>query len=119
MLWVRHDIEFEQVPMPSADLTAAVLRLPDRDVLVVSVYVQGKKTESLVSTLAKLHDVIQRFRDRRGRRTDVVLAGDFNRHDLLWTGDEVSARRQGEAEPIVDLMNEHALCSLLPRGTKT
>src|SRR4051812_27509066 len=38
MLWVRHDIEFEQVPMPSADLTAAVLRLPDRDVLIVSVY---------------------------------------------------------------------------------
>ncbi|KYK58873.1 reverse transcriptase [Drechmeria coniospora] len=54
-----------------------------------------------------------------GRRADVVLTGDFNRHDLLWGGDEVSARRQGEGEPIVDLMNEHGLCSLLPRGTKT
>ena len=31
----------------------------------------------------------------------------------------MSARRQGEAEPLVDLMNEHGLCSLLPRGTKT
>ncbi|KAJ6436136.1 reverse transcriptase [Purpureocillium lavendulum] len=89
MLWVRSDIEAEQLPIPSADLTAAVLRLPERDVLVVSV------------------------------RTDVVLIGDFNRHDLLWTGDDVSAMRQGEAEPIIDLMNEHGLCSLLPRGTRT
>ncbi|KAJ6436835.1 reverse transcriptase [Purpureocillium lavendulum] len=89
MLWVRSDIEAEQLPIPSADLTAAVLRLPERDVLVVSV------------------------------RTDVVLIGDFNRHHLLWTGDDVSAMRQGEAEPIINLMNEHGLCSLLPRGTRT
>lgn len=27
--------------------------------------------------------------------------------------------RKGEANPIVDPMNEHALVSLLPRGTKT
>ncbi|KAJ6436497.1 hypothetical protein O9K51_10979 [Purpureocillium lavendulum] len=31
----------------------------------------------------------------------------------------VDARRQGEAEPIIDLMNEHGLRSLLPRGTRT
>jgi endonuclease/exonuclease/phosphatase family metal-dependent hydrolase len=119
MLWVRSDIEAEQVPIPSADLTAAVLRLPERDILMVSVYVEGKNTEALTFTVRVLHGLIQRFRNGTGTRTDVVLAGDFNRHDLLWTGDEVSARRQGEAEPIIDLMNEHGLCSLLPRGTKT
>ncbi len=27
--------------------------------------------------------------------------------------------RQGEADPIIDLMNEVGLSSLLPRGTKT
>jgi hypothetical protein len=27
--------------------------------------------------------------------------------------------RQGEADPIIDLMTEHTLSSLLPRGTKT
>ena len=36
MLWIRKDIEAEQVPMQSSDLTAAVLRLPDRSILVVS-----------------------------------------------------------------------------------
>ncbi|EAQ84812.1 hypothetical protein CHGG_08826 [Chaetomium globosum CBS 148.51] len=37
MLWVRSDIEVEQIPVPSADLTAARIRLPDRAVLLVSV----------------------------------------------------------------------------------
>ena len=50
---------------------------------------------------------------------EVVFAGDFNRHDQLWGGDDVSLERQGEADPIIDLMNEFALSSLLPRGTKT
>ena len=51
----------------------------------------------------------------RGR----TIAGDFNRHDQLWGGDEVSMERQGEADPIIDMMNELALSSLLRRGTKT
>ncbi|KJZ70171.1 hypothetical protein HIM_10431 [Hirsutella minnesotensis 3608] len=119
MLWVRHDMEVVQMPIPSADLTAAVLRLPGRSILVVSVYVEGKSPEALRSTTGLLHDLIQGFRQGSGARTDVVLAGDFNSHDLLWGGDDVSVQRQGEAGPIIDLMNDHGLRSLLPRGTKT
>ncbi|EAQ84612.1 predicted protein [Chaetomium globosum CBS 148.51] len=96
MLWVRSDIEVEQIPVPSADLTAARIRLPDRAVLTVSV-----------------------FRNGTGTRTDIILAGDFNRHGQLWGGDDVSPRRQGEGDRIINLMDEHSLCSLLPRGTKT
>ena len=44
--------------------------------------------------------------------------GDLNRHDQLWEGIDVSLTRQGEADPMVDLMNEHALSSLLKRRTK-
>ncbi|KAM4056517.1 endonuclease-reverse transcriptase domain-containing protein [Hirsutella rhossiliensis] len=95
------------------------LRLEGREVMVVSVYVEGKNDEALASAMEVLRDVIDRFRNGTGNRTDVVLAGDFNRHDLLWGGDEVSARRQGEGQPIVDLMDDFSLCSLLPRGTKT
>ena len=48
------------------------------------------------------------------------MAGDFNRHDQLWGGDEVSLRqRQGEADPIVDFIGDFSLQSLLPRGVKT
>jgi hypothetical protein len=31
----------------------------------------------------------------------------------------VSLERQGEADPIIDLISEFSLSSLLPRGTKT
>jgi ribonuclease HI len=48
-----------------------------------------------------------------------MITGDFNRHDQLWGGDDVSLSRQGEADPIIDLMSEFALSSLLKRGTKT
>ncbi|KJZ69447.1 hypothetical protein HIM_11152 [Hirsutella minnesotensis 3608] len=140
MLWIRSDLEAEQVPVPSADLTAVVLRLEGREVMVVSVYVEGKNDEALTSAMELLRDLIDRFRDGTGNRTDVVLAGDFNRHDLLWGGDDVSpnrqgegqpiidlmndfgqvsASRQGEGQPIIDLMNDFGLSSLLPRGTKT
>ncbi|PWI64620.1 hypothetical protein PCL_09477 [Purpureocillium lilacinum] len=119
MLWVRSDIEAKQLAVPSADLTAAMLRLSERDILVVSVYVQGNNEQMLLSAMETLHGLIRSFRDGTGRRTDVVLMGDFNRHNLLWTGDNVATGRQGEAEPIADLMSEHGLCSLLPRGTRT
>ena len=119
MLWIRKDIEAEQVPIQSLDLTAAVLRLPDRSILVVSVYVEPQDAEALRVAIRELHQVIRETRSKIGTRVDVVLAGDFNRHDQLWGGEDVSRERQGEADPIIDLMSEHALHSLLPRGTKT
>jgi len=30
MLWVRSDLEVEQIPVPSADLTAGKIRVPDQ-----------------------------------------------------------------------------------------
>lgn len=119
MLWVRSDIEAEQIPVPSADLTAARIRLPDRDMLIVAVYVEGANDEALERAVRELDQLTPWFRNRTGTRTDVILAGGFNRHDQLWGGDDVSPLRQGEGDPIVNLMDEHSLCSLLPRGTKT
>ncbi|KAJ6163833.1 hypothetical protein N7497_003812 [Penicillium chrysogenum] len=95
MLWVNKDIEAEQVAIESPDLTAAIIRLPERLIFMASVYVEGEMPRQ------------------------VMIVGDFNRHDQLWGGDEVSLGRQGEADPIIDLMNEFALSSLLKRGTKT
>jgi hypothetical protein len=37
----------------------------------------------------------------------------------MWGGDDISVERQGEADPIIDLMNDFMLRSLLRRGTKT
>ena len=113
ILWIRKDIEAEQVLIQSSDLTAAVLRLPDRSMLVVSVYVKPQDIEALRVAIYELHQVIRETRSKIGTRVDVILAGDFNRHDYLWGGEDVSRERQGEADPIIDLISEHALRSLL------
>ena len=47
------------------------------------------------------------------------MLGDFNRHDQIWGGDDIAPARQGEADPILDLMSDDHLRSLLPRGRKT
>lgn len=55
MLWIQKDIEVEQVLVQSSDLTAAVLRLPGRSILVVSVYVEPQDTEALRVAICELH----------------------------------------------------------------
>nr|AEB91360.1 unknown [Verticillium dahliae VdLs.17] len=119
MLWVRKDLEAEQVRIESPDMTAALLRLPGKLVLVVSVYVQGMDTQALQEACNTIRRAVADARRAAGEVVDVVIAGDFNRHDQLWGGDDVSPVRQGEADNIIDLMNELSLCSMLPRGTKT
>lgn len=85
MLWIRKDIECEQLVVPSADITAALLRFPDRSVLLASVYVKGKNANAnaLSEAMALLQALIGGTRRRIGTRVDIVLAGNFNRHDVL------------------------------------
>lgn len=119
MLWVNKEAEAEQVRIESPDMTAAIIRLPERQVLVVSVYVPGVDPQALQDSCNNLRKAIHDARRNAGTVVDVVIAGDFNRHDQLWGGHGVSLERQGEANPIIDLMSEFALSSLLRRGTKT
>lgn len=119
MLWIRKNLEAEQVPMESSDLTAELLRLPGRQILVVSVDVEGGNAQALMETCDMLRKAAMEVRRGAGQGVDVVIVGDFNRHDQLWGGDDISWLRQGEGDDIVDLMNDFALSSLLPRGTKT
>jgi ribonuclease HI/exonuclease III len=119
MLWVNKDVEAEQVPVQSPDITAAVVRLPDRLVLVASVYVPGGDPQALQDTCDNLRKAVRVVRRDAGTAVEMVVAGDFNRHDQLWGGNDVSLERQGEADQIIDLMGEFALSSLLRRGTKT
>ena len=118
MLWVNKDVEAEQVPIESPDITAAIIRLPGRLVFVTLVYVLGEDAQALRDICTHLRKAIVDTKRNASIVEEVVIAGDFNRHDQLWGGDEVSIERQGEADPIIDLMNELALSSLLRRGTK-
>lgn len=118
MLWVNKDVEAEQVAIQSPDMTAATIQLPERLVLVVSVYVQGVDPQALRDTCLNLQNTIQEVRRKSNRLVEVAVVGDFNRHDQ-WGGGDVAMERQGEADPIIDLMTEFTLSSLLRRGTKT
>ncbi|KAJ5963032.1 hypothetical protein N7501_007973 [Penicillium viridicatum] len=119
MLWVNKDMEVEQVPIESPDLTAAVIRLPERLIFMASVYVEGWDAAALDDARDRLRKAIIKVRRDAGNLVEIMIVGDFNRHDQLWGGDEVSLTRQGEADPIIDLMNEFSLSSLLKRGIKT
>jgi hypothetical protein len=48
----------EQVNVPSADLTVALLRLPDRSLLLASVYVEGCSGAALDGTMELLNEAI-------------------------------------------------------------
>jgi hypothetical protein len=56
---------------------------------------------------------IRQTKRRVGTRVDIIVAGDFNRHDQLWGGDSISRRRQGEGDLIIKFMRELFLHSLL------
>lgn len=119
MLWINKEVEAEQVPIESPDLTAAVIRLPERLIFMASVYVEGGDAAALDDACDRLRAAIAKVRRNAGKAVEVMIVGDFNRHDQLWGGDDVSLTRQGEADPIIDLMNQFSLSSLLKRGTKT
>ena len=116
---LRGAVEAEQVAIPSPDITVAIIRLTERSILVASVYIPGIDAQALQDTCNSLRKTIQEVRRRANTVVELVIVGDFNRHDQLWGGDDVSMERQGEADLIIDLMNEFTLNSLLPRGTKT
>ncbi len=119
ILWINKDVEAEQVAIPSPDITAAIIPLPERSILVASVYVPGIDAQALQDTCNNLRKTMQEVRSKANTVVELVIVGDFNRHDQLWGGDDISIERQGEADSIIDLMNEFTLSSLLRRGTKT
>ena len=58
MLWIRSDLEARQIAVDSADITAATLSLPDRSILIVSVYVPQGDLAALQRTLQLIQQLI-------------------------------------------------------------
>lgn len=93
MLWINKDVEAEQVAIDSPDITAAIIRLLERLVLVASVYVPGCDPQALRDTCNDLRKTINEVRRKADTVVEVVVVGDFNRYDQLWGGDNVSIER--------------------------
>jgi hypothetical protein len=53
-------------------------------------------------------------------KLEMLVAGDFNRHDSLWGGPCVALeQRQGEGAKVIDFLEHNNLQLLAPRGVAT
>ena len=124
MIWSHRKLAVKQVPTPSHDITALLVKLGDRRILVFSIYVPYLREDvedPLPRRLRMIRDAwAQVEREEAPHLVETIVAGDFNRHDQLWGGDRgACSRRQGEGEAIIEMMMDLNLRSLLPRGTIT
>ena len=67
----------------SPDLIAAVIRLPERLIFIASVYVEGGDSLALYNACGYLRRAITIVRRDIGAVVNIMIIGDFNRHDQL------------------------------------
>ena len=116
LIYARSDLRARGVALASPDLTAIQFKIGQRSFLAISVYVPTRDQQALLSITHLIREAVR----QHGIGRELIVAGDFNRHDQLWGGDQVGASpRQGEAQRILDLMDDLDLHLLLPRGTVT
>lgn len=65
----------------SPDLTAAVIRLPERRIFIASVYIEGGNALALDDACDRLRKAITKVRRDTGTIVEIMIVGDFNRHD--------------------------------------
>lgn len=100
----------------------------ERRILIASVYIPcvhavgilpSQSQEQMCQSIRRLDSIIESERVTYPD-TDIVVAGEFNRHDMLWGGPAIGeTNRQGEAEPIVNFIEQQGLQSLLLPGEIT
>jgi len=123
MIWAHKNTKANPVKTTHSDLTGVLVETNGRKILTIAAYVPAKSNsgdEELQSRLNQIRSLVTETRRNHNGLVELVIGGDFNRHDQLWGGDEVArSDRQGEGEPIIQLMADLDLQSLLPRGTPT
>lgn len=126
MTWVNKTLRARQMRVESSDITAAVVELDSRTILLFSVYVppiqhDKDNNEELDSRLRLIEEAYRAT--KRGlpeKKLEVFIAGDFNRWDQMWSGTQAITRaRQGEADSLIRMMKVVELQLLTPQGLET
>lgn len=117
---------FSQVHVDSSDITAAILKLDSLSILLISSYVPNsvnrrESQEQLHTHLNELSQVIQQAKADSTVPLEILIAGDFNRHDPLWGGTRVASSQQGlgSADDLLTFLLRWGLESMIPAGTIT
>lgn len=95
--------------MPSADITAVTIQVGEQIVLLVSAYVaylhrKEQNRQELQNQLGAIQEAQTQVQQQRPNKIQMIIAGDFNRHDTTWGGDTANQDRAGEGEQILDFM---------------
>ena len=114
-MWINSNTEYTQLTINSNDITAVILQHGTRSILVASLYIpsighgNGADEQELHSRLQEVQQAVTRERNSNPE-LEVFIAGDFNRHDTIWGGNEVALEtRQGEGSRILDFLEENNL----------
>ena len=121
MIYVNKRLSYQRIPIESGDLTAVVLKRGEDRILCISAYMAYSRNtreckEILQQNLNLIEGTLTQVRQKYPQ-AQLVLGGDFNRHDPLWG--RVGRDRLGEAEPLVQFILQHQLWSALPHSTIT
>ena len=72
---------WEQVDIPSGDITAVIIRGTESDLLLYNIYNDGNNDTSL-NALTTAHDIV--VATPSAKRRHIIWLGDFNRHHPVW-----------------------------------
>ena len=100
-LWVNKDIEAEQVAIESPDLTAAVIRPPERLIFMASVYVVGGDAPALYDRCDHLRKAVAKVRRGTGAVVEVMVLGDLTA--MINAGEETRCPWEDRAKRIQSL----------------
>lgn len=91
MIWAAKRQKVHQVPIHHSDLTAVLLLLSDRAILLISVYIPcststSKDEPRLMSCLNLINETYLKVRENTPN-LELIVGGDFNWWGTLWGGD--------------------------------
>jgi hypothetical protein len=96
LIYVNKRSQFRQIAVPCSDIVAGILKFDSLELMVVSVYVpcitdgsrsRAENRAELRHRLDLVRSARVDFEQRSGKKIQLFVGGDFNRHDQAWGGD--------------------------------
>lgn len=103
---------YQQVSIPSNLITALRINVQNMSILIANIY-NPPKTDLAINDL-------QHWLTCQHSVDSMIWAGDFNKHDTLWSGtNNPNSYTHSDAEDFIQLLATHDMSLCLPPGTPT